>query len=312
MSESTYNTHPAQETVITSGFRTRIAVVLACFNRKDTTLRCLRSLFAQKLENAEFAVHLLDDASPDGTGAAVRAAFPQVTVIDGDGSRFWGGGMHAAMLSAAKTEFDFLLWLNDDVELRLGAISLLLKAHAEARSSFGDGPHIIAGAVVAPQTDHITYSGFRRKVSWHPAKLERVLPNADRLTQCDTMNGNCVLIPAEVVKKLGPIDPVYVQQLGDLDYGYRAVRAGVKIWLASQPVGSCPPNLKPKRWQDPSLGLFDRLRVLNTPHGLPIRPWFRFMTRFGGPVGAVILIAIYLRSFGANLLPNTKKLERQV
>ncbi|MBU2135728.1 MAG: glycosyltransferase [Alphaproteobacteria bacterium] len=54
----------------------RIAVVMACYNRRDTTLRCLRSLFAQLEPTVSLDVYLLDDASSDGTGAAVRAEFP--------------------------------------------------------------------------------------------------------------------------------------------------------------------------------------------------------------------------------------------
>ena len=59
-----------------------VAVLMTCYNRAETTLRCLRSLFAQELPTGwALDVWLVDDASPDGTGAKVTVEFPQVHVI---------------------------------------------------------------------------------------------------------------------------------------------------------------------------------------------------------------------------------------
>ncbi len=273
-----------------------IAVVLATFNRRETTLRCLSRLMSQASDRIRLSVHLLDDASPDGTASAVREAFPQVRVLDGDGQRFWGGGMHLAMRDAIASRFDFMLWLNDDVELKPDALASLLHAHAEASATHGQGGHVILGAVQDPETGEITYSGFDRKNRWHPAQLSRVPPKSDQLTRCDTMNGNCVLIPEQVVRAVGLIDPAYTQQIGDIDYGYRVRRSGARLWIAPDPVGFCSPNRKPRRLRDPSLSLRERLRLLNSPHGLPLRPWLKFMWRYAGPLGPLLLAVGYTKA----------------
>lgn len=91
----------------------RLTAVLASHNRKVKTLTCLSSLAAQRDVDASVEVVLLDDASPDGTGAEVAAAFPDVRVLTGDGQRFWNGGMRLGMDAALESDPDLVLWLKD-------------------------------------------------------------------------------------------------------------------------------------------------------------------------------------------------------
>lgn len=63
----------------------KIAVLLTCFNRKNKTLACLKSLFGI-IPNCH--VYLVDDKSTDGTSEAIKQNFPQVKIIKGDGNLF--------------------------------------------------------------------------------------------------------------------------------------------------------------------------------------------------------------------------------
>lgn len=281
----------------------KIAAVLACYDRKATSLRCLQLLYASVPPGADLSVFLFDDASPDGTAKAVRKLFPEVCVIDGDGQQFWCGGMRAAMSAANTTHYDFLLWLNDDVELKPNALQTLLDAHQRAVLEKGKGPHVIVGAMADPRSGCLTYSGCRRVSKLHPAKLALIMPDSERLLPCDTMNGNCVLFPAAMVEAVGEIDPAYIQQIGDADYGYRCVEAGGSIWLAPGLVGTGTPNTHRHSWDNSALSFGQRLRILNTPHGLPLRPWLHFMYRFGGPVAVTLLFWNYFKQLSISLLP---------
>jgi GT2 family glycosyltransferase len=93
----------------------RIAALMACFNRRELTLRCLSSVH-QGAAGHDVTVYLLDDASTDGTAAAVRDAFPGTVIIAGDGKHFWNGGMYRAWETARASRYDAYLLLNDDVE----------------------------------------------------------------------------------------------------------------------------------------------------------------------------------------------------
>src|SRR5437879_10926345 len=59
---------------------------------------------------------------------------------------------------------------------------------------------------------------------------------------CDTMNGNCVLIQRSVVPRLGNLDHHFTHSMPDLDYGLRAKRAGCSVSVAPGYVGDCVTN----------------------------------------------------------------------
>lgn len=86
-------------TAPTSG-GTRVAAVMAAYNRTELTLACLRSLGAQQVPGVALDVFVLDDASSDGTSEAVAEQFPEVTVLHGDGELYWNGGMRRAFAAA--------------------------------------------------------------------------------------------------------------------------------------------------------------------------------------------------------------------
>lgn len=262
-----------------------IAVAMTVHNRRETTLACLRSLFGQADTAAGLTVYLVDDGCTDGTGPAVQRSFPDCVVIPGTGNLFWGGGMALAMSEAIKHPCDFILWLNDDVVLRAGAIRALISTYAEAMQNSGL-PAIIAGAMTDPTSGKVTYAGFRRRNRWHPAQVTPVHPQNGMLVACDAMNGNCVLIPRAVVDAIGPVDAALVHRYGDIDYGYRARRAGFDIVLAPEPVGTCSRN--PRQTEaHPNLTPLARWNALTAPSGIPLRPMFRFLWRHGGVLGAL-------------------------
>lgn len=273
----------------------RVAVVMASFNRRDKTLRAIRGL-GEQAGRQSICVHLLDDASSDGTAAAVERQFPETKLLHGNGERFWGGGMYEAMRSAQASDFDFMLWLNDDVALDRDAIARLLATHAVVRGECPNGA-IVLGSLINPSTGQPHYGGMRRVSRWHPTRMERIVPASNDPVECDTMNGNLVLVPVDVVQRIGIIDPVYRQQLGDIDYGYRARQAGVRLWVAPGCFGSCRYDSRPKSWQAPGLSISDRIHKLNSPHGWPLRPWMRFMWRYGGVLAVAAMLVAYVRTF---------------
>ena len=57
--------------------KNRIAVVMTCYNRKDTTIACLDALMEQDImDDIHLQVYLVDDGCTDGTGEAVRNRYP--------------------------------------------------------------------------------------------------------------------------------------------------------------------------------------------------------------------------------------------
>ena len=246
-----------------------IAVLITCFNRRETTLRCLRALFAQALPPAaSLRVVLTDDGSSDGTGDAVRSEFPQVSVVQGDGEQYWVGGTMMAWEAARPAKF--YLWLNDDVRLRDGALRTLLDVHSQS----ADDATIVVGATCDPDTGNTGTGGMRRK-GWHNVS---VMDPTDEPQLCDSLNGNIVLVPQAAEERIGVLDAAYRHFFADGDYGIRARSAGIPVLLAPGHLGECRLNPVANSSFDSNLPLRQRWRKMLGPKGYrPPRQWWAFV-----------------------------------
>ncbi len=74
--------------------------LMTCFNRKEKTVRAIKNLI-QGNPDIDFSFVVADDASTDGTSQALQEFF-QVTVLSGNGSLFYSGGMRLAIDYAKK------------------------------------------------------------------------------------------------------------------------------------------------------------------------------------------------------------------
>jgi GT2 family glycosyltransferase len=282
---------------------THVVVLIACHNRRESTLRCLRSLLGQGGPDVSLRVVLTDDGSTDGTAHAARELWPGIHVLQGGGSLFWAKAM--ALAASAAGDYDYLLWLNDDVLLDPGALAQLLETYRSLSDSEA-GDSIVVGALRDPRTGAVTYSGMHRRSRLRPVSFTTVAP-AGEPVQAETMNGNLVLIPRSVVKRVGEIDADFSHGLADFDYGLRAGYLGCAIWLVPGTLGTCPRNPTEGGWTDPALPLRKRLRLMCAPKGLPPASWLRFTRRHAGPMWPVWFVSPYVRLFATASLNQVRR-----
>lgn len=96
----------------------RLHILLPVHNRRETTVRFVKALGQQT--RREFRLILIDDGSSDGTAAAVRALWPAVEVVAGDGNWWWAGCLEQGCRHLRRTgvaDDDILLLMNDDVDI---------------------------------------------------------------------------------------------------------------------------------------------------------------------------------------------------
>lgn len=272
---------------------TRVAVLLTCHNRVDRTTACLESLCSQShLTTPSLQVVVVDAGSGDGTREAVEQRFPEVELLKRGPDLFWNGGMRVALAHAYERDPDYYLWLNDDVELDRDAVRTLLDCHLALKAS-RPNPAIVVGSTRDPATGKLTYGGVVRPHRWRPMRYELV-EVAHEAQRAETMNGNCVLVPREVVSRIGNLAAAYTHGMGDYDYGHRATRAGCEVWVAPDTIGACARN--PSRTRAGSLDEHRR-RATNPTSGLPPAEWFTFARRWAGPLWPVFGVSPYVRRF---------------
>lgn len=303
-----------------------IAVLMTCHNRRETTLRCLASLFvaakqAEKKDGAgQWRLHifLVDDGSTDGTGEAVRkwagsiiqhASFVHLHLILGSGSLYWAKGMALAWREALKWEalrrgecalqsfdppvfkFAHYLWLNDDVELFPDALLTLIhdgKSVSENLRSAVDGHYVIVGSC-RDGDGQLSYGATDEK-----NKL--MSPRGQPVRAQGWFSGNVVLVPGCVCELVGIIDESYSHARADFDYAERLKKAGIPFFVASTYVGRCTCD-----WNDKMRGrsLWARLASLWRPGYCNLHDLWLIRSRYHGKVCALIsclhMIALVFR-----------------
>jgi GT2 family glycosyltransferase len=133
-----------------------ISVVIVSYNTRDMTLECLRSVFDQT--DASLDVIVVDNASTDGSPDAIRAQYPQVTVLAEPINHGFGPAHQIAMQYA---KAPWVLLLNPDTEILDGAIDKLL---AFARRMPGAG--IWGGRTIYADGSLNKTSCWRKMTPW--------------------------------------------------------------------------------------------------------------------------------------------------
>ncbi|MFN6569665.1 glycosyltransferase family 2 protein [Dendronalium sp. ChiSLP03b] len=269
----------------------QLAVIMTCFNRRETTLNCLHSLYQQ---TKSFDVYLTDDGSSDGTSKAVKVFYPQVQILQGNGNLFWVGGMRLAFAEAMQKDYDYYLWLNDDTILESNTLERLLTIHQKLLES-GRENSILVGTTQDLITREASYGGAMKSRKWYSNKYE-FLGSTEVIQECDTMFGNCVLVPRAVVKKVGNLDAAFIHSLGDLDYGLRARKNGCSIWVVPGYVGTCSKNSIRNSWVDTKLSVLERLKKVIQVKAFPLKPWTAFCRRHSGLFWVIYWFLPYLRA----------------
>lgn len=251
----------------------KTAVLLTCYNRKEKTLNCLRSLYtAIDLNNFDikFEVYLVDDNSSDGTSEEISIKFPKIYIIKGSGNLYWAGGMRLAWETALKKDhdYDFFLLLNDDVILTNNFIYDLLNTHEYCKAKFKKSG-IYVCSTMDSKNSKISYGGtliIKRGIN---IKSVRIHPSNVPIP-CSVANANILMVAREVVKVIGILDPNYLHDFADYDYTLLASSQGFPV-LVSPGFGGYCVNDHGKRWLSSDVSFKERLNYLYSIKGISYR-----------------------------------------
>jgi GT2 family glycosyltransferase len=215
----------------------RVYVVIPVHNRLDFTRRCLSTLKLSTWANIEVVV--IDDGSTDGTKEALRAEYPEVTVLAGDGSLWWTGAMAEAVetLRARFQAGEFVMSVNNDTQVEPNTVSRLIEvsvAHGRAivaaAARRGDGRYIAAGALLLFDRTLGASVGLRRKEG----------KGALNVVEADAVFGRATLVPVEAFDVVGNYRPrEFPQYWGDSDFSLRARRAGIRQLVTFSTIVRC-------------------------------------------------------------------------
>jgi hypothetical protein len=210
-----------------------VAIIILNWNGLVDTLACLASLSC--LDYPDYNLVVVDNASSDDSVAAIRSAYPQVTLIESGDNLGYVGGNNVGLDYARTLGADYALLLNNDTEVSPDFLSLLVEA-AEADPAVGivgpliyyfDQPERVwsAGGVIDWQRGNTYLLGLnepdRRQFGSTPFAV-------------DYVTGCALLIKMPVVEQVGLLDPRFFAYYEETEWCARVARAGFKILLVPQ------------------------------------------------------------------------------
>lgn len=270
----------------------RIFVVIPVHNRIALTRACLQALSLQTASGFETVV--VDDGSTDGTAQMVRAEFPAVHLLAGDGTLWWSGATNLGIIESLARGATHILTLNDDTKPPPDFMEHLLNSATRL-------PNTLLGAyAVDALTGQAVYGGER--IRWATASFRGVPEPSSQPVETTHAPGRGLLIPSAVFRRIGLFDAGHFPQLAaDYDFTHRAKRAGYRIYCDPSLILPIYPEAsgdafyrRNKGWRNYRRHLFDikgggNLRVFfwyalrNCPRPLlPLALTIGFARRLGG------------------------------
>jgi GT2 family glycosyltransferase len=211
----------------------RTVAVVVTWNRRELLHTALAAVLSQQPPPA--AVVVVDNASTDGTAAAVRARFKTADLVVAATNSGGAGGFVRGIAHALSRHHPDLLWLlDDDTVPQPGALAELERAYATHPGDAQDRrPALVASRVV--------WSDGRE----HPMNTPRPKPGASRPERRNAATVGCVpvrsasfvsvLCEAEAVRERGlPIADYFIWN-DDFEWTTRLLRGRVGL--------ACPSSL---------------------------------------------------------------------
>jgi len=218
----------------------KVYIIIVNWNGKKDTLVCLDSLSKISAKGMNVKTLVVDNASTDDSVAAIRAAYPDIIILESSVNEGFTGGNNRGIRYARQHDADYVWLLNNDTKVDTQVLTKLVEV-------FSDKKIGIAGSKIyfAPGKEFhvdrykksdlgnvIWYAGG--KIDWanmyasHRGVDEIDTGQYDRLGDTDFVTGCSLMIRREVIENIGFLDDRFFLYLEDLDYSLRAKKAGFR------------------------------------------------------------------------------------
>jgi hypothetical protein len=204
-----------------------VAVVIVNWNGLQFTLDVLDDLVG--IDGPPIRPIVVDNASTDGSAAALRERRPDVELLETDSNLgFAGGNLVGIRHAFSDPALQWVLLINNDTTVERGFLPPLLEACRDPEVAAA-GPKIY----FAEPPTWIWAAGGRlrvretvtRELGWKQpdGPAWSVADDVTYLTTC------CLLVPRDVLERIGLFDPLYFIGVEDADWCRRALDAGYRL-----------------------------------------------------------------------------------
>ena len=219
---------------------TDLAIIIVSHNTKTDLLRCVESLRVHP-PRASHEIVVIDNASQDGSVDAVRAAWPDVRVIEAGGNVGFARANNTATRSTAS---DLLLFLNSDTIVPARAIDALVSVMRSRPDAAVVGPRLVDaagraelsfGRMMGPFNElfqKILGGLYARRV---PGVSQAIAYRLERMRTPDWVSGACLLVRRADAEAVDLFDERFFMYGEDVDF-CAAIRRRGRVVLFSPSV----------------------------------------------------------------------------
>jgi GT2 family glycosyltransferase len=228
----------------------RVGAVVVHFRNWPGVEDTLRALLAEQPAH----LVLVDDASGDGSVAAIRAAFPDVEVVEQPTNSGYAAAANAGLRRLAALGCDAGLLLTHECLLDPGALGAL--------ATVLDGDVVAAGPLLGlrDQRDEVWSAGGT--LSAPPAHLGQHDPMSTWSERApydaDWLDGACLLLRLDAVAEVGWFDESYFLYVEEVDLLWRLRERGGRVVVVPAARAWQQPSYTPPYLQARNLTLFAR------------------------------------------------------
>jgi GT2 family glycosyltransferase len=222
-----------------SGVEVQLTISIVIIGDQPLVLPCLESIEAQT--RVEHEIYLVENLASQVFIEKITKQFPKVKFIH-NSQRLSFAANHNQVLQRCQGEF--ILLLNDDTVIMGQALDRMVEFLAAYSAEVG-----IVGCTNLDQDGNFTLSCYpfpsAKTIFWQHAGLRRWFPGrayeqyltlAKQNEPFSTgwIKGSCMLIRREVIKRIGYLDEEFFLFSEEVDYCYRAQKAGFSIYQVPQ------------------------------------------------------------------------------
>jgi len=205
----------------------QVSIIILNWNNYQDTKECLESL--RRITYANYEIIVVDNGSTDESGWILEREFPQYTSIHNNNNLGFAEGNNVGIRHALDREAGYVLLLNNDTTVDPGFLEPLV-AIAETDHQIG----IVGPMIYFYDNPKVIQSIGARINLWkgsHPIIGIREVDKGQYYEpmEVDYVSGAALLAKRRTIQDIGLLDPAYFLYVEEVDWCYRATKAGYKI-----------------------------------------------------------------------------------
>jgi GT2 family glycosyltransferase len=212
---------------IDSSCRPKVYVIIVTWNRADAVVRCVLSQNLLTYPNVEVVV--VDNHSEDDTVERLCSIFPELTVLVNERNLGYTGGNNVGIQWGLSRGADYFFILNNDAIVDPRVLDELVRvAESDRRIAVVGAKNVVMhnSKMLWAAWGDITYGPTLTRVH---GRWKRDGRSYRRIRDVDHVVGNGFMWRREALESIGLLDTNFFGYHEDVDWCYRAKRAGWRV-----------------------------------------------------------------------------------